>query len=370
MPRDGHEMSPILTNLLSLTRAALPPLEALQQAATESVRAMVTDGERVSGSLIEQNQTAAHGLAWVATYVESLRQMQDWADRLQAEGKFGEVEQLLHQIAFGEYLWQVHGGIPMSQGEFVRLQDLGLDQDQMRAMMTPEVMTLTQQANSQAARTRLVELMQDQSANITVGAPGLDDEMDMIREQFRRYTVDRVDPHAQDWHLKDELIPMEIIEELAEMGVFGLTIPEELGGFGLPKTAMAVVSEELSRGYIGVGSLGTRSEIAAELILCGGTEDQKAQWLPGIATAEILPTAVFSEPNTGSDLGALRTRAVKAGEDYEITGNKTWITHAARTHVMTMLARTDPDSTDHRGLSMFLAEKRRAPTRRPFPLTA
>jgi (2S)-methylsuccinyl-CoA dehydrogenase len=367
MPRDGQEMSPILTNLLSLTRAALPPLEALQQAATESVRAMVTDGERVSGSLIEQNQTAAHGLAWVATYVESLRQMQDWAERLQAEGKFGEVEQLLHQIAFGEYLWQVYGGIPMSQGEFVRLQDLGLDQDQMRGMMTPEVMTLTQQANSQAARTRLVELMQDQSANITVGAPGLDDEMDMIREQFRRYTVDRVDPHAQDWHLKDELIPMEIIEELAEMGVFGLTIPEELGGFGLPKTAMAVVSEELSRGYIGVGSLGTRSEIAAELILCGGTEDQKAQWLPGIATAEILPTAVFSEPNTGSDLGALRTRAVKAGADYEITGNKTWITHASRTHVMTMLARTDPDSTDHRGLSMFLAEKTPGTDAAPFP---
>jgi (2S)-methylsuccinyl-CoA dehydrogenase len=360
-------MSPILTNLLSLTRAALPPLEALQQAATESVRAMVTDGDRVSGTLIEQNQTAAHGLAWVATYVESLRQMQDWAERLQAEGKFGEVEQLLHQIAFGEYLWQVYGGIPMSQGEFVRLQDLGLDQDQMRGIMTPEVMTLTQQANSQAARTRLVELMQDQSANITVGAPGLDDEMDMIREQFRRYTVDRVDPHAQGWHLKDELIPMEIIEELAEMGVFGLTIPEELGGFGLPKTAMAVVSEELSRGYIGVGSLGTRSEIAAELILCGGTEDQKAQWLPKIATAEILPTAVFSEPNTGSDLGALRTRAVKAGADYEITGNKTWITHASRTHVMTMLARTDPDSTDHRGLSMFLAEKTPGTDEAPFP---
>ncbi|WP_084861918.1 acyl-CoA dehydrogenase family protein [Salibaculum halophilum] len=367
MPRDGHDMSPILTNLLSLTRAALPPLEALQQAATESVRAVVTEGERVSGTLIEQNQTAAHGLAWVTTYVESLRQMQDWAERLQAEGKFGEVEQLLHQIAFGEYLWQIYGGIPMSQGEFVRLQDLGLDQDQMRGLMTPEVMTLTQQANSQAARTRLVELMQDQSANITVGAPGLDDEMDMIREQFRRYTVDRVDPHAQDWHLKDELIPMEIIEELAEMGVFGLTIPEELGGFGLPKTAMAVVSEELSRGYIGVGSLGTRSEIAAELILCGGTEDQKAQWLPKIATAEILPTAVFSEPNTGSDLGALRTRAVKAGADYEITGNKTWITHASRTHVMTMLARTDPDSTDHRGLSMFLAEKTPGTDAEPFP---
>jgi (2S)-methylsuccinyl-CoA dehydrogenase len=360
-------MSPILNDLLSLTKAALPPLEGLLETATASVRDLVTEGGRVSGGRMEQNQTAAHGLAWVATYVESLRQMQGWAERLQAEGKFGEVEQLIHQIAFGEYLWQLYGGIPMSQGEIIRLQDLGLSQDQMRAMMAPEVMTLTQEGNSQAARMRLVDLMQEQAANITVGAPGLDDELEMIREQFRRYTVDRIEPSAHDWHLKDELIPMEIIAELAEMGVFGLTIPEELGGFGLPKAAMAVVSEELSRGYIGVGSLGTRSEIAAELILCGGTDDQKAHWLPKIASAEILPTAVFTEPNTGSDLGSLRTRAVKAGDDYEITGNKTWITHAARTHVMTLLARTDPDSKDHRGLSMFLAEKTPGTDQTPFP---
>ena len=151
------------------------------------------------------------------------------------------------------------------------------------------------------------------------------------------------------------------------MGVFGLTIPEEFGGFGLSKAAMVVVSEELSRGYIGVGSLGTRTEIAAELILCGGTDEQKAQWLPKLASGEILPTAVFTEPNTGSDLGSLRTRAVKDGDDWEVTGNKTWITHAARTHVMTLLARTDPDTTDYRGLSMFLAEKTPGTDDDPFP---
>ncbi len=200
------------------------------------------------------------------------------------------------------------------------------------------------------------------------GASGLDDELEMIRDQFRRFADDRVVPNAHDWHLKDELIPMEIIEELAEMGVFGLTIPEEFGGFGLSKASMVVVSEELSRGYIGVGSLGTRSEIAAELILCGGTDEQKAHWLPKLASAEILPTAVFTEPNTGSDLGSLRTRAVKAGDDYEVTGNKTWITHAARTHVMTLLARTNPDTTDYKGLSMFLAEKTPGTDTDPFPI--
>ena len=371
MPHDGQDMTlnqnPVLADLLSLTAAALPAVDDVVARAKTSVRELVTDGDRISGKLIEANQTAAHGLAWLATYQQALQQMQNWAVRLQEQDKFGEVEQLIHQIAFGEYLWQIYGGIPMSQGEIMRLQDIGLTQDDARALMQPAVMTLTQSGNTQAARMRLVILMQEQSANITVGASGLDDELEMIREQFRRFSIERVEPDAHDWHLKDELIPLEIIDEMAEMGVFGLTIPEEYGGFGLTKASMCVVSEELSRGYIGVGSLATRSEIAAELILCGGTEEQKQKWLPGLASAEILPTAVFTEPNTGSDLGSLRTRAVKKGDDWEVTGNKTWITHATRTHVMTMLARTDPDTTDYRGLSMFLAEKTPGTEEDPFP---
>jgi len=255
--------SPILDGLLALTAEAVPAAEALLERSVAAVRAAVTDGGRVSGAALEANQTAAHGLAWVATYVEALRQMQSWAERLQENGAFAETEQLLHQIAFGEYLWQLYGGLPMSQTEIVRPQDLGLSQEDQRVLMTPAVMTLTQQGNTQAARTRLVELMSEQSANVTVGRTGLDDELEMIREQFRRFAVEKVEPFAQDWHLKDELIPMEVVGELAEMGVFGLTIPEEFGGFGLSKASMVVVSEELSRGYIGVGSLGTRSEIAA-----------------------------------------------------------------------------------------------------------
>ena len=361
MPRDGQTIpdeSVILPDLLALTGAAVAPAETLLAIATERLRAELSVDGRVSGALLEANQTAAHGLAWLATYVESLRQMHAWAERLNGEGKFGEVEQLILQIGVGEYLWQIYGGIPMSQTEILRPQDIGLTQEDQRGLMTDAVMTLTGSGNTQAARTRLVELMQERSAELTVGATGLDEELEMIREQFRRYSVDRVIPDAHEWHLKDELIPMEIISELAEMGVFGLTIPEEYGGFGLSKASMCVVSEELSRGYIGVGSLGTRSEIAAELILAGGTDEQKEKWLPGLASGEILPTAVFTEPNTGSDLGSLRTKAVKdENGDWIVNGNKTWITHAARTHVMTVLARTVPDTTDYRGLSMFLAEK-------------
>ena len=370
MPHDGSgpmSETPILDNLLSLTKGAIPAAEALLERATAVVRETVSEGGRVSGSLIEANQTAAHGLAWMATYVEALRQMQHWAEKVNAEGRFGELEQLLHQIAFGEYLWQMYGGIPMSQGEMLRPQDMGLTQDDQRVLMNTEVTALTQSGNTQAARMRLVELMRDRRAEVMFGASGLDDELEMIREQFRRFAREKVEPHAHEWHLKDELIPMEIIGEMAEMGVFGLTIPEEYGGFGLSKASMCVVSEELSRGYIGVGSLGTRSEIAAELILCGGTDAQKEKWLPALASGETLPTAVFTEPNTGSDLGSLRTRAVKDGDDWSVTGNKTWITHAARTHVMTLLARTDPETSDYKGLSMFLAEKTPGDDSNPFP---
>jgi (2S)-methylsuccinyl-CoA dehydrogenase len=298
--------------------------------------------------------------------VEALRQMQAWALRLQESGQFGETERLIHQIAFGEYLAQLRGGLPMSQGEFLRPHDLGLGAADVALLDVPAVTALVEGGNTQAARTRLVELMREQRAHVTVGRTGLDEELEMIREQFRRFSIERVEPNAQEWHLKDELIPMEIISELAELGVFGLTIPEEFGGLGLSKASMVVVSEELSRGYIGVGSLGTRSEIAAELILCGGTPEQKAKWLPGLASGEILPTAVFTEPNTGSDLGSLRTRARRDGGDWVITGNKTWITHAARTHVMTVLARTVEGTTDYRGLSMFLAEKTPGTDEAPF----
>ena len=357
----------LLPDLLTLTAQAAPAAEAVCDIAKTKLHALVSDEGRVVNSRIEEHQTAAHGFAWVATYVESLRHMQNWAEALQASDRFGEVEQLIHQIAFGEYLCQLAGGIPMNQGEIFRLQDIGLTFEDLAPLRAGAAAFLAASGNTQAARLRLVTLMQEREADTMLGASGLDEELEMIREQFRRYAVEKIEPFAHDWHLKDELIPMEVIDELAEMGVFGLTIPEEYGGLGLSKASMCVVSEELSRGYIGVGSLGTRSEIAAELILAGGTEEQKKKWLPALASAEKLPTAVFTEPNTGSDLGALRTRAVRDGADWSVTGNKTWITHASRTHVMTLLARTDPNTTDYKGLSMFLAEKIPGTDEAPFP---
>ncbi len=363
MPHDGNAMttSPILANLQTLTKAALPEVEALFTQARDGLKAGVSTGGKVSNQALEARQFQAHALSWLATYVEALRQLQAWAGRLTEAGHLGEMETLILQIGYGEYLNQIAGGIPMSQGEIARLSDLGLTWTPGQAAAR-----LMANGNTPDARTALVTLMQANHGRATFGATGLDEELEMIRDQFRRYADEKVIPFAHDWHLKDELIPMEIITDLAGMGVFGLTIPEEFGGFGLSKASMVVVSEELSRGYIGVGSLGTRSEIAAELILCGGTPEQKAKWLPGLASGEILPTAVFTEPNTGSDLGSLRTRARKEGDDWVITGNKTWITHAARTHVMTVLARSVEGTTDYRGLGLFLAEKTPGTDETPF----
>ncbi|MCL5777620.1 acyl-CoA dehydrogenase family protein [Limibaculum sp. FT325] len=353
--------------LVSLGREAVAAADALLVEARGRLARAVSAQGRVSGRMLDDHQYAAHALAWLATYVEALRQMTGWAARLKAEARLGEAERLIYAIGMGEYLAQVAGGIPMSQGEIARPADMGLTDADLARFATPAVRRLTAEGNSDAHRTRLVQIMTEREGAATFGDCGLDEEFEMIRAQFRRFADERVVPHAHGWHLRDELIPMEIVDEMASLGVFGLTIPEEHGGLSMGKTAMCVVSEELSRGYIGVGSLGTRSEIAAELILGGGTEAQKAQYLPKIASGEILPTAVFTEPNTGSDLGALRTRAARDGDDWIITGNKTWITHAGRTDLMTVLARTVPGTTDYSGLSMFLAPKTRGTDAEPFP---
>lgn len=350
-----------------LGRDATSAIEALYDEAVASVRGKVSENGKLSAALIEGEQHAAHGLAWFATYVESVREMIAYAERMRSEGRFGETEELLTRIGVGEYLAQIFGGIPMSQGEFVRPSDFGLSAETVGSRRTTAIDTLIAEGSTVANRARLVDLIDHAEASATVGAPGLDETMEAIREEIRRYADAEVVPHAHEWHLKNEYIPLEIIQGLADLGVFGMTIPEDFGGMGLGKVAMCVVTEELSRAYIGVGSLGTRSEIAGELILSGGTQAQKDKYLPKIASGEILPTAVFTEPNTGSDLASLRTRAVREGDKYVVNGNKTWITHPVRADLMTILTRTNPNEPGYKGLSMLLAEKPRGDDQNPFP---
>ena len=326
---------------------------------------LMLDG-RLSPEALEHHQHAAHGLAWLATYAAALRCLAAHAAALDRGGRLGELEHLLITAAFCEYLSQITGGIPMSQTEFVRPADMGLEPGDLAFLHEPALFQFTS-ADIPDIRRRIVALIAA-TPSLTFGDCGLDDTLGEMRTAMRRFSDTEVAPHAHGWHRRNLYVPMELIGELSRLGVFALTVPEAFGGMELGKVAMCVVSEELSRGWIAVGSLGTRSEIAAELILSGGTERQRERWLPGIASGEILPAAVFTEPDIGSDLAALKTRALRQGDRYLITGSKTWITHPVRADIMTVLARTDPSEPGHRGLSMFIAEKPRGGDRDPFPV--
>ena len=366
MPQTAPSLDPG-HHLITMAQAAIRAVEAMLSDATTEVRErVVLDGQPVA-RLLDRQQRATHGLAWLATYVEAVRQLTAYAERMHGNGRLSGIEELLVRIGLGEYLAQILGGIPISQGEIVRPADLGLSATAVAARMTPAVEALIASSNTAQHRARLVELMCS-AHGATVGACGLDDTLEIIREQMRKFANNEVAPHAQTWHRTNSYIPLDVIARMSDLGVFGLTIPEDFAGMGLGKESMCVVSEELSRGYIGVGSLGTRSEIAAELILGSGTEKQKRTWLPKIASGEVLPTAVFTEPNTGSDLASLKTRAVRDGDVYRVHGNKTWITHPVRADLMTLLVRTNPREPGYRGLSMLLAEKPRGSDDNPFPV--
>jgi (2S)-methylsuccinyl-CoA dehydrogenase len=352
--------------LVDLAREATAAVDALLADAVQKVRERVVVEGRAVGRLIDREQRATHGLAWLATYVEAVRQLAAYAERMVGDDTMGEIEEHLVRIGIGEYLAQIVGGIPMSQGEIVRPRDFGLGATQLAARINPMVESLIATGNTTERRARLIELMRS-SHSATVGVCGLDDTLESIREEMRKFADSEVIGRAQTWHRTNSYIPMDIIAHMSELGVFALTIPEDFGGMGLGKESMCVVSEELARGYIGVGSLGTRSEIAAELILGAGTAEQKAKWLPKLGSGEVLPTAVFTEPNTGSDLASIKTRAVREGDIYKVYGNKTWITHPVRADLMTLLVRTNPKEIGHRGLSMLLAEKPRGDDANPFP---
>ena len=302
----------------------------------------------------EKNQHLVHGFAWIATYIEALRQINKWGIELTNKNKLNEFEQLILDISFIEYISQILNGIPMSQTEFIKITDF-------ESINKNDELKISENfnfSNVSELKERLVKIAINNDNIITLENTGLETEYEQIREQFQKFNSLNVYNNANKWHLEDKLIPQKIIDDLATLGVFGLTIPEKYGGLGLNKLAMCVVSEELARGYIGVGSLATRTEIASELILNDGTDTQKDFWLPKISKGETIPAACFTEPDSGSDLGSITTKAIKDDGKFLISGNKTWITHASRSNLLIILARTNPDILlKHKGLSIFLVPK-------------
>jgi (2S)-methylsuccinyl-CoA dehydrogenase len=332
---------------------AVAAIEGLYERARERLRAQVLTSGKLDRQKLEERQVAAHALAYLATELEASRQIAAWAARIG-----GDYEKSMAAAYIGEVCRNLLSSVDLGACESFAVREFGLSEDDLRATVgAPEVQAFAAAASTTQAYLEIAKRAKDGD----YGQLGLDDStLDDVRAEFARFADERVIPVAQDIHRKDKLIPMELLEQLGQMGVFGLTIPESFSGMGMNKVAMCVVTEELSRGYIGVGSLHTRNEIAAELIMHNGTDEQKQRWLPKLATGEVLPTAVFTEPNNGSDLAHITTRAVRQGDgSYILNGAKTWITHAVRTDLMTLLARTNPNDTGASGLSMFLVPKTR-----------
>lgn len=352
-------------NFLTHLHGVVEPTRHFANQARQALAQRCAPTGRADPALMQRHQRALHGLAWIATTVEAIHSASRWGERLASVHRLSEPETLALTLGIGEYLAQLIGGVPMSQNEIFRPSEIGLTDAAAALSHDHSASWFIHQGSLAETRQALVTLLRE---GRTVVETSFDEDLDLIREQFRRFADKEILPHAHAWHLADDLIPDEIVAALAELGVFGVSIPTEYGGMGLGKRAMCIITEELSRAWIAAGSLGTRSEIAGELILGAGTDAQKAHWLPRIASGEVLPTAVFTEPDTGSDLASLRTRGTQTPEGgWRIDGNKTWITHASRSDLMTVLVRTEPGSIDHDGLSMLLAAKPRGTRENPFP---
>ncbi len=356
----------IIKNSLDSYKKVLTHLEDITLKIKKTLVNECSSDGRVDSKLLEKNQFKCHGFAWFETYRISLAQMLNWYQILLNNKKDSELEAFILACSFSEYLMQMKDGIMMSQSEIVRpLSDFSLEENDFDFLKSKDIEVLLKIGLAEETKLSIVDsLYNGQFPNLGL----FDETLEMIQDQFKKFTDEEIIPHAHEWHLEDALIPDETLKQMADLGVFSIAIPEEYGGLGMGKTAMCVVTEELSRGFLAAGSLGTRAEIAGELIRLGGTEEQKTKYLPKIASGEILTTAVFTEPNTGSDLGSLATRATIKGEDYVLNGNKTWITHGARSDLMTVLARTDNSQKGYKGLSMFLVEKPRGNCKNPFPM--
>lgn len=212
---------------------------------------------------VEEDQRAAHGFAWVATSVAALEAVLNWRAR---NGHANPVDALVADLAFAETIAQLIGGLPMGQNEIFRPADLGLG---AAARTLADACAPLLDADHAITRAAVGRNLADGN---WPSESFHDGELDAIRAQFRRFTDAEILPHAHKWHLANDLIPDATVAAMADLGTFGVCIPEEFGGLGLSKLVMCIVTEELSRGWIGAGSLSTRSEIAGELITLGGTD--------------------------------------------------------------------------------------------------
>jgi (2S)-methylsuccinyl-CoA dehydrogenase len=330
---------------LDAAAVAVEAAATLVATATSTLaHATATDG-RISVSRLDEHQVLAYDLAHAASAVEGSRVMLEYGAR-------GELESKLARVFIADVVWDLASKVLTREGLWgVEAADLAAALPFVEAHRSPvfveEVAALLERNGT--------------------GPVHLGDDLELARDTFHRFANDRIRPVAEHVHRTNDDIPEAVISGLAELGGFGLSVPEEYGGFAAggeqDYLAMVVATEELSWGSLGCGgSLITRPEILTRALVCGGTEEQKQRWLPSIASGELMVGVMVTEPDFGSDVASLKVTATPVDDGYAINGVKTWATFAGRANLIMLLARTDADrSAGHRGLSLFVVDKEPAP---------
>ena len=327
---------------LTHARDLIAAVDGLLQLASRRLADHCTVDGRIDGARLDDHQAVAYDLASVSSSLAAARALADLGDPDQLQAR-------LALVAAADVAADLQARITGREAAF------GFERDPLAGVAA--ALTAGRDA------TLLHAVGDAVLASGEAGPRHLDEDLEMVRQTFRRFAEDKVVPVAEHVHRADEDIPEDIITGLAELGCFALSIPEEHGGFATggedELLNMVLVTEELSRGSLGVaGSLITRPEIIGTAILKGGTEAQKARWLPAIASGEKMCAVAVTEPDYGSDVAGVKTMARRDGDDWVLDGVKTWCTFAGRAEYLLVLARTDPDrSLGHKGLSLFVVDK-------------
>jgi len=334
---------------LDETKQLLVSMSTLLEEAVTRARE-ITD----KGKTLDDHQVLTSRIAYASTEAVAAHQVIADLDERRAQDRSNEEDERVSIAAVGDL------ATTLSQRLGAAAIDLGLDDAALDALFPAEARTIARRACSQTVLRAIgAEVCETKGAN---DLP-LDELHEQVRAQVREFAANEVIPRAEHIHRTDDLVPEELIDGMAELGFFGLSIPEEYGGIEMGNLAMILTTEELSRASLAAaGSLITRPEILAKALLGGGTEEQKSHWLPKLATGEIMAGISVTEPDIGSDVASIKCRAERGSVDGEegwiINGPKAWCTFAGRANVLALLARTDPDvSKGQKGLSLFIVPK-------------
>ena len=338
---------------------ALPTLDDARQllAAADSLLAGALTRARIltqNGKAIDDHQVLAERVAYAATEARAARELIEYAAGVRSEGRGGAWLEATAAAGAAELVASLVARLTPA------VDDLGIGDDALQASFPPELRKKLRAASNEAVfRAIGREVAAQRGRNETP----LDETLEQVRSSVREFAEKEIAPHAERIHRTDDLIPEEFITKMAELGYFGLSVPEEYGGYEMGNLAMILTTEELSRASLAAaGSLITRPEILTKALMAGGTEEQKKFWLPKIAAGELMVGISVTEPDIGSDVAGVKCRAERAtvgGVDgYVVNGPKSWCTFAGRANVLAMLLRTDPDmSKGPKGLSLFVVEK-------------